>query len=159
MSLGCSMVMRVEQRQTMRLEQRLTLEHRLVHDKVITPIVVCPRCEKRFDPDREGGWSNDPYDYHITCIGCGHRFRGALQVEPRATSVVNERTDRLPIPRTDVFGYLCSVQTLQALRDIRDGRQPRRFPGLAWLHANRPDVLYSAVSHFGSVDEARKRLN
>jgi len=47
------------------------------------------------------------------------------------------------------------VQTLQALIEIRDVRKPRRrWPGLAWLHEQRPDVLYSAVKNFGALPEA-----
>jgi hypothetical protein len=145
-------------RRTQRLEQRLqlrqSLEQRLVIDMVITARAQCPSCNRVVDPERERAWSDDPHDFHMTCSHCGTRFIAQLEVEPRG-DLRPSRYGAVPLPRTSWHSYLCPVQTLQALIEIRDARKPRRrWPGLGWLHDQRPDVLYSAVRNFGALPEA-----
>ena len=154
MSIGLEL--RQSVRQTQRLEQRLrlSLEQRLVIDMVITARTQCPSCHRVVDPDRDRAWSDDPHDFHMTCSHCGTRFIAQLEVEPRS-ALAPTRSGTVPFPRTSWYSYLCPVQTLQALIEIWSARRPRRrWPGLAWLHEQRPDVLYSAVKNFGALLEA-----
>lgn len=152
MSLELRQSVRLEQRQ--RLELRPSLEQRLVHDVVITACTQCPSCNREVDPERDRAWSDDPHDFRMTCPRCGTRFIAQLEVEPRG-DLPPTRRGTIPLPQTSWYSYLCPVQTLQALIEIRDARKPRRrWPGLAWLHRSRPDVLYSAVKNFGALTEA-----
>lgn len=154
MSMELRQSMRVEQRLSQRLEQRLSLEQRLIIDMVITPRTQCPSCNRTVDPERDRAWSDDPHDFHMTCPKCGTRFIAQLEVEPRG-DLTPTRRGTVPFPRMSWHSYLCPVQTLQALIEIRDVRKPRRrWPGLGWLHRSRPEVLYSAVKNFGALPEA-----
>jgi predicted RNA-binding Zn-ribbon protein involved in translation (DUF1610 family) len=150
--------MNLELRQSVRLEQRLelrqSLEQRLVMDMRITAHTQCPSCRKHIDPERDRAWSDDPYNFRMRCPHCGTQFIAQLEVEPRSDLTVT-RSGTVPFPHTSWYNYLCPVQTLQAIIDIRSQRQPRRrWPGLSWLHRHRPDVLYSAVKNFGALPEA-----
>lgn len=152
MSLELRQSVRLEQRQ--RLELRQSLEQRLVIDMVITARTQCPSCNRTVDPERDRAWSDDPHDFHMTCPKCGTRFIAQLEVEPRG-DLTPTRQGTVPFPRMSWHSYLCPVQTLQALIDIWSQRRPRRrWPGIGWLHGNRPEVLYSAVKHFGALPEA-----
>ena len=158
--MSMCMVQSIEVQQRLSQVMRQTLEQRLVANMAIRAIVVCPACQHLFDPNkRRGAWSNDPYDYHISCSRCSHRFIGTLEVEPVASARALDRPSGIvPMPRAvNIYQYLCPIQTLTALCGIRDAREPKCFPGLAWLNTNRPDVLYSAVQHFGQIDEAIRR--
>lgn len=144
LSLSCSLSHRVEQRQVLSLQQRLSIEIKLfqTHEDLVNalrgnnfrPMCVCTGCGHRLSNlEIIQGFSSDVTDYMTQCPRCQTRLRAVLTTGGVAGSA-------------EIWMY-CPAQTLDQIK-YRGIFEPDEW------RKKHAAVYHSAIYHFGSLKKA-----
>jgi len=140
MELRMSFRQSQSQRQELKQRLSLSLKQRITQhfgNFITTPRGVCPKCEHKLSEKQiKKGFSNDPQEFRTTCPKCGHRFLAHL--------IITHKNGR---NQTENVVYMCTVQTLEQLQQIKEKRS--RI-GIAYLSKQNRQLFYNIIRHWGS---------
>ena len=145
LSLRNSISLRNELRQE--LKTRITLQHELFGDFVITPKGQCHQCGHVMSNEEiMKGFTDDPFDFRTTCYKCGHRFLTHLIItDPKS----GDDKEAMPVI------YMCKIQTLHALRQVKAARGR---VGIKHLANHNRQLFYNMTKYWGSYQTAMRQL-
>lgn len=130
------------------LQQKITLEQKLFGTFTLESLGTCPKCGHTLtEHEILNGFSDDPHDFKTACPVCGENFLSNLIVKDNETE---ESRELEPIT------FMCSDQTLEAMRDII---KERGRIGITYLGKYNRQLFYNMVKHFGSYAKALQMLN
>ncbi len=122
------------------LRQRLSLKQQISFhfgNFITTPRGVCLKCgHKLSEKQIKKGFSDDPQEFRTTCPKCGHRFLAHL--------IITHKNGR---NQTENVVYMCTVQTLEQLKQIKE---KRGRIGIAYLAKKNRQLFYNIIRHWGS---------
>jgi hypothetical protein len=146
-SLSLSQIQTLQLRAELRQDQIMNFDFELalysnmlgeLSGTSVQPAAVCPHCDLRLKPaEILVGFLPDPHDTTVGCPRCKKRFDASV--------IIGHDSAR-------AFSFLCGVQLLTALRNL-----PRQMT--PWeLESERPELYYSALFHFGSVEGSYRQI-
>jgi hypothetical protein len=104
----------------------------------VAPAAVCPHCDLRLKPaEILVGFLPDPHDITVGCPRCKKRFDASVIIGQDSSQA---------------YSFLCGVQLLAVLRGLSEQVHP------STLQSERPEIYYSALFHFGSVEGAYRQI-
>ena len=133
----------IEQRQEARLNLRIELLEAVSENSGLNfrPLAECPECFLKLTA-REvlKGFNREPYDFQTTCPRCKTRFVTELEANLTGGGYIR-------------FPFLCPVQTLQKLTDLK-----AETISPAKLKKDELPIYASAIFHFGNLKSAFKKI-
>ncbi|MCX6745868.1 MAG: hypothetical protein NTX00_02490 [Candidatus Parcubacteria bacterium] len=148
LGIGQSLGLGLSQSQRQELKQRLSLKQQIslyFGHFITTPRGICPNCgHKLSERQIKKGFSADPQEFRTTCPKCGHKFFANL--------IINHKNGS---NRVENVYYICPIQTLNQMRQIKE---KRGYLGITYLAKKNRQLFYNIIKHFGTYPLGLKAL-